>query len=143
MKIKSIITMLAAVAVLMTGAVNAEGKRYDKAVSWKNVVKIDFKPGKRGAALKIIKEYYRPATEKAGTNAPEMILELQTGDYDLLVVWHMKGGINDMTWETNPEQKQWRAALNEIAGSEEKAKEILDEYISYVHHAESQVAITR
>ncbi|WNC71092.1 hypothetical protein RGQ13_13285 [Thalassotalea psychrophila] len=120
-----------------------DGKRYDKSVTWKNVVKINFKPGKRDEALKIISDYYRPATVKAKTPAPEVIMELQTGDYDLLVVWHMEGGVNDLTWEKGPNGKKWRAALNEIAGGEEKAQEILDQYVNYIDNAENNIALVR
>jgi len=34
--------------------------------------------------------------KKAKTKGPEMLLEISTGDYDLLVVRYMKDGINDM-----------------------------------------------
>ena len=142
---KKILIMLTA-TILSLGATKSiaeEGKRFDSSVTWKNVVKIDYKPGKRGDALKIIKDYYMPATKKAGTEGPELVFELQTGDYDLLVVWHMSGGITDMTWEDHPDDAKWIAALNEVAGSEEKAKEIMAKYLSYVEHAENDIALVR
>lgn len=139
-----VISVLTASFLMASNVTLAEdGKRYDKNVTWKNVVKINFKPGKRDEALKIISDYYRPATEKANTPAPEVIMELQTGDYDLLVVWHMEGGVNDLTWEKGPNGKKWREALNEIAGGKEKAQEILDQYVNYIDNAENNIALVR
>ena len=120
-----------------------DGKRYDASVTWKSIVKINYHVGKRDKALAIIRDYYRKAASKAKTPMPEMVFELQTGDYDLLLIWHMEGGVNDLTWEKGPHGKKWRAALNEVAGSEEKAQEILDEYLSYIDSAESDIAIVR
>ncbi|WP_157726595.1 hypothetical protein [Thalassotalea crassostreae] len=144
---KKILIACTTVAVLLFSNVNValaeDGKRFDKNVTWKNVVKINFKNGKRGEALKIIKNYYEKATEKAGTRGPETVMEFRTGDYDLLVVWHMPGGVNDMTWEDHPDNKKWRAALNDIAGGEDKAKEILDNFSSLIDNAENDIAIVR
>lgn len=120
-----------------------DGQRYDDSVTWKSVVRINYKPGKMGDALKIIKDYYRKASEQAKTPMPELIMEMQTGDYDLIVVWHMEGGITDMTWETGPNDKKWRAALNELAGGEDKAQAILDEYLSYIDDASSDIALVK
>lgn len=143
---KSILTIVTALSLLSVSSLTYSeeaGKRYDANVSWKNVVKINYKPGKTSDALKIIKDYYRPATVKAKTSGPETIMEMHTGDYDLLVVWHMQGGISDMTWENHPDNKLWREALNEIAGGEDKAQAIMDEYLSYIENAENDIAMVR
>ncbi|MEW6998051.1 hypothetical protein AADZ86_10135 [Colwelliaceae bacterium BS250] len=143
---KSILTIVTALALFSVSSLSYSeeaGKRYDASASWKSVVKINFKPGKTNDALKIIKDYYKPATVKAKTSGPETIMEMHTGDYDLLVVWGMPGGISDMTWENHPDNKLWRDALNEIAGGEEKAQAIMDEYLSYIDNAESDIAMVR
>ncbi|WP_394172449.1 hypothetical protein [Thalassotalea litorea] len=136
-------SMICAASLMLSPAMAEEGKRYDDSVKWKNVVKITYKIGKRDDALKIIRDYYQVASEKAKTPMPEMVMEMHTGDYDLLVIWHMQNGIEDMTWETNPDSVAWRKALNDVAGSEEKAQEILDEYVSYIAHAENEIALVR
>ncbi|QDP01916.1 hypothetical protein [Thalassotalea sp. PS06] len=136
-------SIICATTLTLTSASAEEGKRYDESVKWKNIVQITYKIGKRDAALKIISDYYKKASEKAKTPMPEVVMEMHTGDYDLLVVWHMENGVEDMTWEQNPNGMAWRKALNEIAGSEEKAQEILDNYASYIDHAENQIAIVR
>ncbi|MFQ3248712.1 MAG: hypothetical protein ACI9O6_000514 [Glaciecola sp.] len=141
---KIILVVFGASLFLVSHTVIAQdGKRYDSSVTWKNIVKINYHVGKRDSALAIIRDYYREASIKAKTPMPELVLELQTGDYDLLLVWHMEGGVNDLTWERGPNSKKWRAALNEVAGSEEKAQEILDEYLSYIDSAENDIAIVR
>ena len=142
---KKIVISVITASFLMASNVSVaeDGKRYDKSVTWKNVVRVNYKPGKRDEALKIISDYYRPATEKAKTPGPEVVMELQTGDYDLLVVWHMEGGVNDLTWEKGPHGKAWRSALNDIAGGEDKAQAIIEEYISYVDNADNDIALVR
>ncbi|TLU65123.1 hypothetical protein FE810_09355 [Thalassotalea litorea] len=143
-KITAVSASILCAALLMVNTASAEdGKRYEDSVKWKNVVKITYKIGKRDDALKIIKDYYQVASKKAKTPMPEMVMEMHTGDYDLLVIWHMQNGIEDMTWETNPDSVAWRKALNDVAGSEEKAQEILDEYVSYIAHAENEIALVR
>lgn len=118
-----------------------EAKRYDDSAQWKSVVKINFKIGKRDEALKIINEHFAPASTKAKTPQPELVLEMHTGDYDLLVVWHMEGGINDMTWDVSPDNIAWRKALNDMVGGKDKAQEILNKYRSYIESVENDIAL--
>lgn len=77
-----------------------EPQRYEN-VDWNNVVMVDFKPGKRGRALEIIREHYVPASEEAGTSMPVMI-EMMSGEYDIMLVWMMDDGPSEMTWERSP-----------------------------------------
>jgi len=141
--LKNIIVLgFSCIALIYTPLVTAkDAKRYDDSVMWKNVVKINFKIGKRSDALKIINEHFRPATKKAKTSPPELLLEMSTGDYDLLVVWHMEGGINDMTWDVSPDNITWRKALNELSGGKDKAQKVIDEYRSYIESAENDIAM--
>lgn len=118
-----------------------EANRYDENAKWMEIVKITFKIGKREAAMAIIEDYFKPATAKAKIPHPEMLLELQTGDYDLILIWHMKNGVSDMTWETSPQDAAWIKAITEISGSREKTQSILDEYFSYIDKAENNIAI--
>ncbi|MDX1373013.1 MAG: hypothetical protein R3321_11115, partial [Nitrososphaeraceae archaeon] len=79
-----------------------EGKKYENP-QWKQIVYIKYEPGKFGEAMKIVKDYYMEAGKKAGTPSPEMMLEMKSGEWDLMIVWHMKGGIADMDWEVSPD----------------------------------------
>lgn len=139
-----LISLLSSAMMCTINTAQAEdGKRYEDSVTWKSIVRINYKPGKTGDALKIIKDYYQKASKKAETPMPEMVMEMQTGDFDLLVVWHMEGGISDMNWETGPNEKKWRDALNEIAGGEDKGKAVLEEYLSYIDNVDSDIALVR
>lgn len=110
---------------------------------WKRVVYLDFKNGKYGRSKEIVEKYYMPASTKAGTPGPEMILEMNTGEWDLMVVWGMKGGIADMDWKQSPDNIAWRKALNEIAGGADKAKAILDEYSGLINRSSAQIGKIR
>lgn len=117
-------------------------KKYDDP-QWYNIVYIDYLPGKYNKAMNIIDTYFRPATEKGGTNAPKMLIELNSGPYDVMVVWHMKEGLNGMNWEVSPDNIKWRAALNDIAGGVDKAGEILDEYQSCIASSNNTIGRLR
>ncbi|WP_185153297.1 hypothetical protein, partial [Fulvivirga lutimaris] len=88
-------------------------------------------------AREIIANYHQKASEKAGTPGPEMVLEMNSGEWDIMAIWGMKGGISDMDWEVNPNGIKWRKAMNEIAGSAEKAQAIIDELDSLVDRSSS------
>lgn len=102
-------------------------KKYDDP-QWYNIVYVDYLPGKYSKAMNIIDTYFRPATDQANTNAPKMLIELNSGPYDVMVVWHMKDGLEGMNWEVSPDNIKWRSALNSIAGGADKAGEILQDY---------------
>jgi hypothetical protein len=44
----------------------------------------------------------------------------------------MKEGLEQLNWETNPDDIKWMTAMSEIAGSPDKAQEILNEWSSLV-----------
>ncbi|MGB5171385.1 MAG: hypothetical protein WBN11_05585 [Eudoraea sp.] len=117
-------------------------KKYENP-QWYNIVHIDYHSGTYSKALGIIDKYYRKASEKAGTNMPAMIIELNTGPYDSMAVWHMKDGIESMNWDISPDNIKWREALNEIAGGKDKADEIIKEYQSYVASSTNSIGRLR
>ena len=106
-----------------------EPTRYED-VTWNQVVLVDFKPGKEERAMEIIDEYFDPVVKKAGNQMPRAV-ELQTGPWDLLLVWTMKDGPSDMTWETSPEEIETMKAAQEMFG-QEKMEKINDEYSSLI-----------
>lgn len=99
---------------------------------WKTVSFIKFKSGKSDRAREIIRNYYEKAAVKASVSTPTMAVDLVTGEWDMMIVWNLKGGLDDMNWEVSPENVKWMAAMSEIAGSGDKAKAILDEFSSLV-----------
>lgn len=104
------------------------------------VVYISFIPGKRNRAMEIINDYFVPASEAAGIAGPLEAIHFDTGKWDMVLLWEMKGGFDDLMWYTSPDDLKWFAALVEIAGGEEEAQAIWGEYISYVASAHNEVA---
>ncbi|HMB63669.1 MAG TPA: hypothetical protein VKN36_11390 [Eudoraea sp.] len=117
-------------------------KKYENP-QWYNIVHIDYLPGKFNEARTIIADYFIKANEKSGTNGPTMVLELNSGPYDIMAVWHMEEGIESMNWEMSPDNVKWRKALNEIAGTAEKAGEIMRQYQSCIASTSNQIARLR
>lgn len=131
--------------VFVSQGLNAQemtAKKYDDP-QWYNVVHIDYKAGNYNKARKIVADYFMKASENAGTPGPVMVLELNSGKYDIMAVWHMKEGIESMNWDISPDNIKWRNALNELAGSPEKAGEILKEYQSYIASSSNEIARLR
>lgn len=115
-------------------------KKYEN-VDWHSVVMINFKAGKSGRALEIIRDHFLPSSEESGTPTP-IIVELKSGEWDLMMVWTMKGGPGDMEWETSPEGVKWRQALNAREGGPENADKLYQEYISLVQNSTSYVGLS-
>ena len=100
---------------------------------------VKFKPGTRERAMEIIAEYFSPASVKAGVSEPLMVLHMQTGRWDMVVIWGLEGGMADLEWYRSPEDIKWFAALSELAGGEDKASALWDEYVSSVADSTTEV----
>ena len=125
-------------------SVNAQemkSKKFDNP-QWKTVSFLKFKSGKADRAREIIRNYYEKAAQKATVSSPAMAVDLVTGEWDLMVVWDMKGGIEEMNWEVSPDNVKWMTALNEIAGGGDKAKAILDEFSSLIDRESTSLGKT-
>jgi len=114
-------------------------KRYED-VTWNEVVLVDFKAGKEDRAMEIIEDHYNPATRKAGTQVPRHV-NLQTGPWDLMLIWTLQDGPSEMAWETSPEDAKFEKAFVEMHG-EEKAQEIGDEITSAIARTTSFVGFS-
>ncbi len=138
------ITLLVGLFILagVTDSSAQKAKKYDNP-QWKNVVFVDYVSGKAGRANEIISDYYIPASTKAGISGPEMALVMQTGPWDVMIIWHMAGGLDDMNWDIHPNNVKWRKALSEICGGDDKASEILKEYASCVARSSSALGRVR
>jgi hypothetical protein len=131
--------LVAAGAALLLSAVPAQAQEDDGGPQkWGDDARyvrtsvIKFKAGKRERAMQIIAEYFRVATEKAGTPGPIMIIHMQTGRWDLAAIWEMEGGTADLEWYRSPNNIKWREALVEVAGGEEEAGKIMQEWSSSI-----------
>ena len=142
---KTLISLMATAAFVLICTFNLQAqeeapkaKKYDSP-EWKRVVYVDFHNGKMGTAMKIIKKYYRPASEKAGTPGPSLMAVMETGEYDLMIVWDLQDGVESLNWDVSPNNIKWAKALEEVAGSKEKAQELRDKYSACVRSSTSDL----
>lgn len=111
-------------------------------LQWYYITLLKYEDGKMEDAKKIINEYFIPTDEASGLQGPVMGMELLFGDWDHLVIFPMEEGIQALEWETSPRDVKWMTAFNERAGGEEKGKEIMDQFGTYVKESKSMLART-
>ncbi len=69
-----------------------------------------------------------------------MELDLLFSEWDHVVVFPMKDGLEDFEWKTSPGDVAWVKAFNKRVGGEEKGKKIFEEFSSYIKESKSQLA---
>lgn len=116
-----------------------KAKKYDNP-KWLTVVFIKFSENKYSRAKEIITNYFEKAGQKAGTPSPSLVLDIMSGEWDMMLTWDMKNGIDEMNWETSPDDVKWMKAMGEILGGPDKAKAILDEYTSLISRSTRYIA---
>ncbi|GAB2765490.1 hypothetical protein [Salinimicrobium soli] len=139
---KTVHALFIVMGVFLTSQLTAqenEPKKYSNP-EWYQVVHVDYKAGKEDAARKIINDYFKKASDKAGTSKPVMELALNTGDYDYLYIWKLEEGLQSLDWEISPQGLKWQKAFEEMVGGKDKAKELGDEYSSYVSKVKVELA---
>jgi len=132
----------AAIALLFVMPAQAEAQEGTKweGVDWYRVTHVEFHNGKAGDARRLIEEHFMKATEKAGTDGPAMLLWHETGEWDVTVLWHMKGGPADLEWRRSPDNVKWWQAFSDQEGGEEEAEKMMAEYSSLVARSTSSIA---
>ena len=110
--------------------------------SWHEVVMLDFKSGMESDAMNIINEHFKKAVESAGIDGPAKMLRMETGKWDLLLVWNMDS-INDLSWEVSPENAKWIKALAEQEGGPQEAMDLLGKYESMIQASTSYLATSK
>lgn len=127
------ITMIFFCSLLTTTLVQAQqemkAKKFDNP-EWKRIVLIKFKHEKLDRAKEIIQNYFFKAAQQADIPTPSLVVDLYTGEYDMMIVWDMKGGIEEMNWEMSPNDIKFMTAMIAITGGIDKAKMMLDEFSS-------------
>lgn len=139
--IQSAILMVLFLCSPILVSAQTQPKKYDNP-QWKRITYTDYKPGKSDRAREIINNYHLKASLKTG-GGPEMVLEMSSGEWDVMSVWGMKGGISDMDWQTSPGNIAWRNAMNELAGGADKAQAIIDELNSLVDRSTTHIGRVR
>ncbi|PCI33556.1 MAG: hypothetical protein COB54_04460 [Alphaproteobacteria bacterium] len=104
-------------------------------VEYYEVVYVKYKVGKAEDAFRMIKKYFIPASEAAGTLEP-YVINFQTGPWDVALFW-TRNSMGDFDWSISPDNEKWFAAFVKQTGSMEKAQAILDKYYDLI--AENRV----
>lgn len=115
-----------------------EGPTIRENADYMEIEFVDIKAGKRDRAEEIIDDYFFKASEAAGTAKPYLV-HLQTGEWDFIVAFDLKEGPVEFTYTQTPDGKKWWAAFVKLAGGEDKAKAIMDEYQSLVVRTNSML----
>lgn len=140
--LRTVLITATACGLVTAPATAQDGGKKREGAEYHAVWFLDFESGREDAAIKIIEDYFVPASEKAGTDMPVFELNMLTGRWDMLIGWKMAGGPADLAWEISPDDEKWFAALGEIAGGPEEAQEILADFDAHVAAEKMEVAWT-
>ena len=91
-------------------------------------------------ARRILENYFSAAHELVGLPNPVIKLELNSEDYDYMVVWELQEGEENLNWQNCPTDTNWYDAFVTVTGSEERAKELIEKYDSYVSASKTETA---
>ncbi len=101
---------------------------------------VAYKPDKRNEARGIIADHFIPASEKAGTPGPMLMIHPQTGGWDAIVIWTLEEGMADLEWtQVSPNFVKWKAALDEQVGGEDEGSELINRYRSFIARRRTEV----
>jgi len=120
-----------AVAFAPSAALAQDGQQAEE-VTWARVTMTRFVSGKRERALEIIKNYFAKADRNSGVDSGVHGIHFDTGQWDVIYVFPMKGGPGDMAKRGTPEDAKWMAEMVKLAGSKEAAEKIIAEFDSLV-----------
>ena len=84
-------------------------------------------------------EAFQKVDEALGRDEP-MGFHMETGEWDMVVVFKMHDGIQQMGWASNPRGAEWNAELARQLGGEDKAREDWQKYLSLVANSRSEIA---
>lgn len=99
-------------------------------VDWYRVEMIKWKPGKGGRAHEIIEMFEKTDAELGFKGILDF--HMSTGEWDSIVAMPMRGGIAQMGWANNPEDKKWDEAFAKQVGGMDKAKALYEEFDSLI-----------
>ncbi len=99
-------------------------------VDWYRIELIKWKPGKGERAHEIIEMFEKVDKELGFKGVVDF--HVSTGEWDSIVAMPMRGGIAQMGWANNPEDKKWDDAFARQVGGMDKAKVLWDEFDSLI-----------
>lgn len=105
---------------------------------WNMVNLFSFHRSHQSRAMEILETYLIPASIKA--NSPIEVHELNTGEYQLMLIAKLNGGPDDLNWLIAPEQAKWIEALTEVTGGPDKVGPIMEEWQASISGSEAHLA---
>lgn len=106
-------------------------------VDWYRVEMIKWKPGKAGRAHEIIEMFEKADAELGFKGIVDF--HMSTGEWDSIVAMPMRGGVAQMGWANNPEDKKWDEAFAKQVGGMDKAKALYEEFDSLMAERQRHV----
>lgn len=113
-----------------------------KNLKWYTITYYDFHDGKTDEAMKLVNEFFKPTDQDLGKE-DVVEFELLYSKWDHMAIFPMEEGLEAFEWKTSPNEIEWMKAFEKRAGSKEKAKEIMEEWESYVKEYKSHLARTK
>ncbi|MFO6447077.1 hypothetical protein ACLBKU_08010 [Erythrobacter sp. NE805] len=132
-------TLSLAVAFAPSPAMAQDAAAKPEELTWARVTMTRFVSGKRERALEIIKNYFAKADQNSGVDSGVHGIHLDTGQWDVIYIFPMKGGPGDMAKQGTPEDAKWMAEMVKLAGSQEAAEKIIAEFDSLVAMSVTEV----
>lgn len=136
----SILGLAAALAPLAAQAQEAPKEQRMEDVTWARVVMTRFHVGKRERGIEIIKDYFAKADQMSGVESGVHGVHFESGEWDMMYVFPMRGGTDDLMVLTSTDDLKWMAELAKLAGSQDAAEKLLAEYQSLVAVEVTQIA---
>ena len=128
-------TTMGAAPAMADGHEEAKPEMRDQ--TWYRINLIKFNPGNQQRIGEIL-DMFEAADKAAGVDGP-FVMHMDTGAWDMAVFFRMQHGIKQMGWRSTPEGDKWDAAFNEMAGGEEEARKIFNEFQSFVAREETHI----
>jgi len=144
---KKALTCICALCFILGGTLTVYSQELPQAQklenqSWHQVVLVNFKPGTTNQAMNIIHNHFEKAGQKIGLPGPSLMMEMKSGDWDLMLVWNMND-IAEMNWSVTPEDESWWKQLAKQEGGADKAMTLWEEYMGYIDNSTSYLATSR
>jgi hypothetical protein len=128
---------LAAVLAMPAHAQRIEARRIPNA-AFVRVEMIKFKPGGEDRAFELEDKYINPAWRLTGLSPPREI-HTQTGPWDRIYVYALRGGLADMEWQVSKDRASLLNAVAQVAGSNARALQIMSEWDMLVERREVSI----
>ena len=128
---------LPAVLAMPAHAQRIEARRIPNA-AFVRVEMIKFKPGGEDRAFELEDKYIIPAWRLTGLTPPREI-HTQTGPWDRIYVYALRGGLADMEWQVSQDRASLLNAVAQVAGGNARALQIMSEWDMLVERREVSI----